>query len=165
MAPIRQAAVSTTRAPGLFATTHWSLVQAAGQTGDGSAARTALEELCRIYWYPVYAYVRRWGHEPEDARDLTQDFFAQLIRDHTVAAADPGRGRFRSFLLGVLKRFLGHARAHAAAQKRGADLAIISWEQDVAEERFAGEAHDPRTPDELFDRRTASRDCGPRSGP
>jgi RNA polymerase sigma-70 factor (ECF subfamily) len=143
------------KTPRLFATTHWSLVKAAGSP-DLPESAVALERLCQAYWFPVYAYVRRWGHGPEDARDLTQDFFAQLLRENTIAAADPDRGRFRSFLLGVLKRFLIHARIHATAQKRGGATIAISWEQDLAEERYAREVRDELAPDELFDRRWAT---------
>lgn len=96
--------------PGLFATTHWSLVLAVRDHADSAdAAAEALGQLCHTYWYPVYAHIRRRGYGAEDARDLTQEFFAQLLRENTVAAADRSRGRFRSFLLGVLKRFLAHA--------------------------------------------------------
>src|SRR5438034_8878217 len=85
-----------------FATTHWSVVLAAGDS-SASAAQPALEQLCRAYWYPLYAFVRRIGHAPADAQDLTQGFFAYLLAHHLVARADPQAGRFRSFLLASLK--------------------------------------------------------------
>jgi RNA polymerase sigma-70 factor (ECF subfamily) len=155
MAQVEQLADRRAKAASLFATTHWSVVQAAGQRSSSDAA-AALEQLCQTYWFPVYAYVRRWGHGAEDARDLTQEFFAQLLRDNTVAAADRERGRFRSFLLGILKRFLTHARAHRTAQKRGGGAMPLSWEQDLAEEKYACEPRDGFAPDELFDRRWAA---------
>lgn len=140
---------------GLFATTHWSLVQVAAQGDDTPETSAALEKLCQAYWYPVYAHVRRRGYSAEDARDLTQEFFLRLLRSHIIDAADPNRGRFRSFLLGVLKRFLADARDIAHAQKRGGGARPISWEQDVAEAKLAREPAEDRSPDQLYDRRWA----------
>lgn len=140
---------------GLFATTHWSLVRAAGQGSESADSSAALETLCQTYWYPVYAHVRRRGYAVEDARDLTQEFFLRLLRAGILDAADPGRGRFRSFLLGVLKRFLSDARDVARALKRGGGRRPISWEQDVAEARLAAEPVDDLSPDQLYDRRWA----------
>jgi len=154
--PDREPPDGARESPGLFATTHWSLVLAAGgRSGPADAAATALGKLCQAYWYPVYAHVRRRGHGAEDARDLTQEFFAQILRENTVAAADRSRGRFRSFLLGVLKRFLAHAAVRAAAKKRGGGVSVVSWEQAAAEERMAQEPRDEDSPDRLFDRRWA----------
>jgi hypothetical protein len=101
-----------------FTTTHWSVVVAAGQR-DSPEAAEALETLCRTYWYPLYAYVRRCGYRPEDAQDLTQDFYAQLLAKDFVARADPLKGRFRSFLLAGLKHLLSHDREKARRLKRG----------------------------------------------
>src|SRR5262245_46577080 len=101
-----------------FAETRWSLVLAAGRGGE-PVAEAALAELCQTYWYPLYAYVRRLGHQPDDARDLTQEFFAQLLAKHYLRAADRERGRFRSFLLTAFRRFLSKQRHQARAQKRG----------------------------------------------
>ncbi len=142
-----------TRRPSQFATTHWSLVQSA-RDPDRPEAAGALEKLCRTYWQPVYAQVRRRGYNDEDARDVTQDFFAQLLRDETLAAADPERGRFRCFLLGVLKRFLVHTRQRAGAQKRGGGREIVSWDQVAAEADAAG-ATPGESPDRAFDRHWA----------
>src|SRR5512145_3072717 len=89
----------------VFATTHWSLVMVAGKS-DTSQATDALEQLCRTYWYPLYAFVRRQGYEAHDAEDLTQDFFARFLAKEYIERADPARGRFRSFLLSCLKNFL-----------------------------------------------------------
>src|SRR2546427_5730017 len=104
--------------PGWFATTHWSVVLAAGQT-TSPQAEEALEKLCRAYWYPLYAYVRRQGHSPHDAQDLTQGFFARLLEKNWVGAADRQKGKFRSFLLSALNHFLGDQRDRANAVKRG----------------------------------------------
>jgi len=100
--------------PPVFGTTHWSVVLAAGRA-DTSRAQDALAKLCGTYWYPLYAYVRRRGYSPHDAQDLTQAFFAQLLERQSFAHADPNRGRFRSFLLGVMNHFLANewTRAHA----------------------------------------------------
>jgi RNA polymerase sigma factor (sigma-70 family) len=103
-----------------FPSTRWTMVLKAGDSGTASAhAFSALAELCQIYWRPLYAFLRRQGYGPEDAQDLTQGFFAQLIETHAYARADREKGRFRSFLLGALKHFLAHTRDHDRAQKRG----------------------------------------------
>src|SRR5689334_7821267 len=88
-----------------FATTHWSVVLAAGE-GDSSHARAALEQLCRTYWYPIYAFVRRQGYGPEEAKDLTQGFFERIITRREFERARPEKGRLRSYLLVALKHFL-----------------------------------------------------------
>ena len=102
----------------MFATTRWSVVLAAGADAS-QAGHDALEQLCRTYWPPVYAYARRSGRSPEDARDLTQGFFTRLIEMGSLSRADPERGRFRSFLLGAFKHFLAHDRDRVQALKRG----------------------------------------------
>src|SRR5215471_17344976 len=91
--------------PGVFATTHWSVVLAAGQE-TSVLSQGALETLCRAYWYPIYVYVRRKGYGPEDAEDLTQEFFSQLISKHLLRRADRDKGKFRTFLLAALDYFL-----------------------------------------------------------
>jgi RNA polymerase sigma-70 factor (ECF subfamily) len=118
-------------------------------------ARTALEQLCRHYWQPLYTYVRRVGHPREEAQDLTQEFFARLLERNTVAKADPARGRFRSFLLGSLKNFLAHEWEKARAQKRGGRVQVIPLEFDTAETRCAPELANTDTPDKIFDRQWA----------
>src|SRR5215510_14860739 len=114
----------TTR-EGLFTSTRWAMVLEAGdsQTPPGEALR-ALSELCRIYWRPIFLFLRRQGSTPEDAQDLTQGFFAHLIESRAYARADPDKGRFRSFLLGALKHFVAHARAHDCRQKRGGGIIL-----------------------------------------
>src|SRR5947209_1596467 len=99
-----------------FTTTHWSVVLAAGR-GDSARASAALEQLCQAYWYPLYAFVRRLGHTPLDAEDLVQAFFARCLEKNYIAAADEAKGRFRSFLLVALKRFLAHELEKVRAQK------------------------------------------------
>jgi RNA polymerase sigma-70 factor (ECF subfamily) len=138
----------------VFATTHWSVVQRAGDPSSPQAAE-ALEELCRTYWYPLYAYVRRRGYGPEDAQDLTQELFARLLQKNSIIGVRRDKGRFRSFLLGALKHLLADELAKAHAKKRGGGQVLISWEQDAAEARFGHEPVDEQSPDRLFDRRWA----------
>ncbi len=137
-----------------FATTHWSVVLAAGG-GQSPQAEAALEELCRMYWYPLYAYVRRRGSAPADAEDLTQDFFAQLLRKNYPARADPNKGRFRTFLLHALTQFLVDQRERVNTLKRGRGLVFISLDDEPPEERYRFEVPDELTPEELFERRWA----------
>jgi RNA polymerase sigma-70 factor (ECF subfamily) len=138
-----------------FRTTHWSVVLAAGRA-DSTTAREALERLCRAYWYPLYAYVRRRGCSPEDAEDLTQAFFARLLQKRWPDAADRGRGRFRSFLLGALKHFLANEWDKAHAQKRGGRVQVVSLDAPSGEERLRQEPEAREaSPDREFDRRWA----------
>src|SRR5512139_954527 len=104
--------------------THWTIVLSAAKRGSPQAAE-ALEKLCRTYWYPLYAYVRRRGYGPDDAQDQTQEFFARLLAKHSIAGADRAKGRFRSFLLGALKHFLADEKERAFAQKRGGGQELI----------------------------------------
>jgi len=134
-------------------TTHWSAVLAAGQTASPRAA-AAMEELCRTYWYPIYAYVRRRGHAVEDAQDLTQEFFARLIGKQWVADANPARGRFRTFLLTALNHFLANEWRNARAAKRGGGRSVISLD-DTTESRYAHEPASDLTPEKLYERRWA----------
>src|ERR1041385_4078513 len=108
-----------------FRTTHWSVVLAAGH-GSSPGAQEALEKLCRTYWSPLYAFVRRRGFNEEDARDLTQGFFQHFLQNNAVSAAEPRDGRFRNFLLLKLKTFLSNQREKAHAQKRGGNATLIS---------------------------------------
>ena len=139
---------------GTFATTHWSVVLAAGE-GDTPQAAAALEKLCRTYWYPIYAYVRRQGHNPEDAQDLTQDFFARLLAKGFPRGAAPERGKFRSFLLASLRHFLVDQHRHADAVKRGGGRRTISLDAGQAEERFRLEPRHESTPEKLYEREWA----------
>lgn len=138
----------------MFATTHWSLVAAAQDPG-GPAARAALADLCRAYWFPVYAYVRRRGHDRHAAEDLTQAFFARLLEKNDLAAADRTRGRFRTFLLTACQHFLANEHDRAAAKKRGGGAAHFPLDFAAAEGRFAREPAAPETPERAFERRWA----------
>lgn len=137
-----------------FVTTHWSMVLAAG-TADTSLARVAMEKLCGAYWYPLYVFVRRLGHPAHDAEDIVQSFFAQLIEKNFVAAADQTKGRFRSFLLIALKRFMANEWHKSRAQKRGGAHAPIALDALTAEERYAIEPAERLTAEQLFERRWA----------
>lgn len=138
----------------LFATTHWSVVLAAGATSN-AGPQEALATLCRTYWFPLYAHVRRRGHDSEDARDLTQGFFEQLLAGRGVGLADPHRGRFRTFLLGALDNFLHNTHRDANALKRGGGREFISLDAQDAEQRLTLEPTDHLSPDREFDRRWA----------
>src|SRR5262245_57881383 len=122
-------------APRVFATTHWSVVLAAGK-GDSPPARRALEMLCRAYWYPIYVFVRRKGHGPDEAQDLTQEFFAQLIAKEHLRLADREKGKFRTFLLAMLGYFLAREWSRAHRQKRGGQFTFLSLDQQRPEERY-----------------------------
>jgi RNA polymerase sigma-70 factor (ECF subfamily) len=137
-----------------FATTHWSIVLAAAREGRPEA-RAALATLCETYWYPLYAYVRRLGHETEEARDLTQGFFAVLLEKRYVKAADRERGRFRSFLLTALKRFLSKERDRAHALKRGGKAGPISLDLGSGDGRYALEPSHDVTAEAIYERRWA----------
>jgi len=137
--------------PGEFVTTHWSMVLAAGETASPQSA-AALEKLCEAYWYPLYAYVRRSGHNPDDAKDLTQEFFARLLERKYLRLADPDRGRFRSFLLTSLKHFLINEWKRANREKRGAGQTFIALDEDLAESRFAAESAENQPPETRYDR-------------
>jgi len=138
---------------GVFATTHWSVVLAA-KDSDSAAAR-ALEQLCRDYWRPIYAYIRRDGRGPADAQDLTQEFLSRFIEKDWLGHLQDRRGKFRSFLLTFLKHFLSDARDRANAQKRGGGLTFISLDELAEEEHHFFEPRDPLTPDQVFERRWA----------
>lgn len=134
-----------------FRTTHWSVVLDVQHQDERHRAR-ALEELCRTYWHPVYAFIRRHGHEPADAQDLTQGFFEHVLERHTFAAASPQKGRFRSFLLGILKNFLGYERRKASALKRGGSMMFVPLESAEDEERLQLDFVHDLTPERLYDR-------------
>ena len=137
-----------------FRTTHWSVVLRAGRESSADSAE-ALEKLCRTYWFPIYAYVRRRVVDPDNAQDLTQEFFARLIGQNLVGLADPERGKFRAFVLTLLKHFLSNHWERERAQKRGGGQVVISLDALPAEERYAVEPAESFTPDQAFDRKWA----------
>jgi RNA polymerase sigma factor (sigma-70 family) len=137
---------------GAFPVTHWSVVLSAGVSGSPQAA-AALETLCRTYWYPLYAYLRRRGHAVEDAKDLTQAFLTRLSQRKYFAHADPSKGRFRSFLLVALNHFLTDEWRQAHAAKRGGGQSFISLDDDTAEGRYRQEPATDETPERIYERR------------
>ena len=139
---------------GVFATTHWSVVLAASPC-DSPQAREALEKLCRTYWYPLYAYVRREGHSPDDAQDLTQEFFARLLARDSLAQVGPQKGKFRSFLLASLRHFLSDQRSLARAAKRGGGAQVLSLDAMEAEGRYRLEAAERLDAEKIYERRWA----------
>jgi RNA polymerase sigma factor (sigma-70 family) len=133
-----------------FPTTHWTLVMRVRE--GGTARQTALEELCGLYWYPIYAFIRRRGFPQQDAEDLTQGFFAKLLHDETFEAANADKGRLRTFLLHSLEHHLVDQHRRQSAIKRGGEQQIIAFEELHAEERYAAEPLDHRDPEWLFTR-------------
>jgi RNA polymerase sigma-70 factor (ECF subfamily) len=137
-----------------FATTHWSVVLAAGQSTDAQASE-ALEQLCRTYWYPLYAYVRREGSSATDAQDLTQEFFARLLEKNYLAQVERQKGKFRSFLLAALRHFLADQRDRARAVKRGGGADCLSLDAQTAEGRYRLEPVDRMDAEKIYERRWA----------
>ena len=141
-----------------FATTRWSLVQAAGGDRDSVSeeeSREALAELCRQYWFPVYAHVRRRESNPAEAEDLTQEFFARLIDNNDLKIADQSRGRFRSFLLTMLDNFVTNEWQKSQTKKRGGDVRHVSIDIDAAESRLQMDPSTSGTAESEFERRWA----------
>lgn len=140
----------------LFATTHWSVVLQSGEAHpDRSTA--ALEQLCRTYWFPLFAFLRRKGYPEEDAKDLTQQFFARLLERKDFQTADARKGKFRTFLLASLTHFLSNERDRAQAAKRGGGKTILSWDSMPPEQFHRYEPATHLAPDKLFDQRWAMR--------
>lgn len=137
---------------GQFRTTRWSVIAAARMGGDSLAARAALESLCRDYWYPLYAFVRRKGHDPAEAEDLVQGFFARLLEKGDLAAVDPRKGRFRSFLLASCTHYLANRADHERALKRGGGRTPLAIDRDDGEGRYAREPWHDLTAERLFER-------------
>src|ERR1700730_12738338 len=136
-----------------FVTTHWSVVLAA--QGESELAREALEKLCRTYWWPLYGFVRRSGHTPEEAQDLTQGFFALFLERRDLDAVRQEKGRLRSYLLVSLKNFLAKARRREMAVKRGEGKALVSLDDLQARERADLQPADTLSADRIYERRWA----------
>jgi RNA polymerase sigma-70 factor (ECF subfamily) len=134
-----------------FATTHWSVILAAADSSSPQHER-ALSTLCRTYWYPLYAYLRRRGYDTHQAEDYTQGFFAAILERQGLRRADPKYGKFRSFLLASLKNFLSDEWDRAQTQKRGGDKKVLSLDLDIAESRYAREPAHHLSPEKLFER-------------
>ena len=139
---------------GAFATTHWSVVLRAGDSASPEAV-SAMECLCRTYWYPLYAFVRRKGYGHEDASDLTQAFFARFLEKRYLRSVDSSLGKFRTFLLTSMTHFLANEWDKSQAQRRGGGCRIVSLDEATADERYQLEPIDRITPELLFERRWA----------
>ena len=139
----------------VFATTHWSVVLEAGD-GSSPQAHAALTRLCQNYWLPVYAFVRKRGHSPEQAQDLTQAFFANFLEKQHVTRADRERGRFRSFVMTSVENFLRNENDRAQAQKRGGGRQLISLDEQDAEARYLCEPTTEMDPAKAFEQRWAA---------
>src|ERR1022692_5106811 len=122
--------------PGVFPRTRWSVVLAARQEASPESA-VALESICRAYWYPLYAYVRRCGQSPHDAQDLTQEFFCRLLEKRWLDSADREKGKLRMFLIGALKHFMSNEWRRASTQRRGGGQAPVQLDTSIAEGRYA----------------------------
>ncbi len=133
-----------------FPTTQWTLVMRVQQSGE--VRQAALEELCRLYWYPIYAFLRRRGYPQHDAEDFTQGFFIKLLAEESLSAVDGSKGRLRTYLLHHLKRHLTDQKRFNGALKRGGGVNTISFDEMRAEERYAHEPQDERDPERLFTR-------------
>jgi RNA polymerase sigma-70 factor (ECF subfamily) len=147
---VRSGSPSDQLGAGDFTTTHWTVVRQA--SGNSPQAVAALETLARAYWYPLYAYVRRKGHNPHDAQDLTQAFFARLLEHGYLQNADRNQGRFRTFLLSSLKNFLINEWKRENRERRGGGQKLLSMDEETAETRFASEPFVEQPPDSLYDR-------------
>jgi RNA polymerase sigma-70 factor (ECF subfamily) len=143
-----------TPGPAQFRTTHWSLVVRATGSEEASS-RQALEQLCRTYWLAVYAFILRRGYATEDAKDLTQAFFARLLEKDWLRSADASKGRFRTFLLTAASRFLGHERERSEALKRGGGQHLFSLDAAKTEPGWVPEPMASGTPEDAFERRWA----------
>jgi RNA polymerase sigma-70 factor (ECF subfamily) len=137
-----------------FVTTHWSVVLDARHK-DSPSSEVALDTLCRAYWYPLYAFVRRQGHSPADAQDLTQEFFARLLEKNYLDSVAREKGRFRTFLLVALKRFLANEWDRTRAQKRGGGAPCLPLDTDLAERLYSVEPAAEFPADRLYERRWA----------
>jgi RNA polymerase sigma factor (sigma-70 family) len=137
-----------------FRTTQWSVVLLSAQS-QAPGSQAALAELCRLYWYPLYGFVRWRGYAPEEAKDLTQGFFLDLLERKTLKRADPQKGKFRSFLLASLRNYLSNEAVRARALKRGGKTEFVHLDMESAEDRYRLEPVDKLTPERIFDARWA----------
>jgi RNA polymerase sigma factor (sigma-70 family) len=156
--PISEHLTDTTASEGWFRTTHWSVVL--GARGDTTTSNAALGSLCKTYWRPLYTFVRRSGYKPEDAQDLTQEFFARLVEKDYLKAVVREKGKFRSFLLMALKRFLANEWDRANRLKRGGGQEIVSLDEQDTEQCYLAEPLDEMSPDKAFDRQWATTVLG-----
>lgn len=155
MPPASGADHSSDTAPRCFVTTHWSVVLAAKQE-PSIATHAALERLCRTYWFPLYAFVRRRGYEEHEAQDLTQEFFARLLGKNYLRAVDRAKGKFRSFLLAAMEHFLANEWRRANAQKRGGRMTFVSINDETAEQPYLQISSPNQSSEKLFEQQWAT---------
>jgi RNA polymerase sigma factor (sigma-70 family) len=146
---------TSAKGAGRFAATQWTMVVAAGNWRENSRTRRAMEELLRVYWFPLYAYARRQGQTPVDAEDIVQGFFTYLLEHDAILTVSQSKGKFRSFLLASLNHYLSNDRDRRKALKRGGANQIFSLDAESAEAKYAAEPSDAMTPDRVFERRWA----------
>jgi len=146
---------SSTGGKGVFQTTRWSLILNSVDV-QAPECRTALSELCKLYWYPLYAFARRSGHDAADAEDLTQSFFLHLLEKEALSRVGPEKGRFRSFLLASFKNHMSVSRHRNHAAKRGGGFQVVSLDEEDAEHRYRLEPAAALTPEKIFDARWAT---------
>src|SRR5512134_1730670 len=154
MPPVCGSEHSSDTSPRCFSTTHWSVVLAAKQE-TSAEADAALERLCKVYWWPLYAFVRRRGHGAHDAQDLTQEFFARLLAKDFLRAVDRSKGKFRSFLLAALEHFLAKEWRRANAQKRGGKFTFVPVDAESAEQQYLQVPAAHLSPQRLFEQQWA----------
>jgi RNA polymerase sigma-70 factor (ECF subfamily) len=154
MTVLERASSASSRRDAVFQSTLWSQVRVAGRS-DAPNARQALEALCRVYWNPIYAFLRRYGHDHHAAKDVTQGFFVYLLEEGLLQKANPERGRFRSYLLGALKFFVSNQQARERALKRGGGVIMVSVDAEAADAQQFSEPSTTMTPERLFDRKWA----------
>jgi RNA polymerase sigma-70 factor (ECF subfamily) len=159
MLPAEATGAFSGQGPGAFATTHWSVVVHAGNSASPEAV-SAMERLCRTYWYPLYVFVRRKGHSHEDASDLTQAFFAKFLEKRYLKSVDASLGKFRTFLLTSMTHFLANEWDKSQSQKRGGGQRVISFDDASAEEHYKLEPVEHTTPETLYERRWAQTVLG-----
>jgi RNA polymerase sigma factor (sigma-70 family) len=140
--------------PAQFRTTHWSVVLQAGKR-DTSEAGDALDRLCRAYWHPIYSFIRRRGYSPDEAKDLVQGFFSDLLRRRGFEQVEPAKGRFRSFLMASVTNYLANEHQRANTQKRGGGRELLSLDAQTEEERYLIEPAHDLSPERLFEQRWA----------
>jgi DNA-directed RNA polymerase specialized sigma24 family protein len=140
---------------GQFANTHWSVVLSAAGKNDSTRARASMEQLCRIYWHPLYYYARREGQSPHDAQDSTQEFFSRLLQNDLLDSVDRTRGRFRSFLIASFRHFMSNERDKARAWKRGGGQVAVPIDTGDAETQYGVELVEQMSAEKIFERRWA----------
>ena len=140
--------------PNRFQTTRWSVVLVSAQS-QAPGTKEAFADLCKLYWYPLYAFIRHRGHSPEDAEDLVQGFFLHLVEHKTLSRVDRSKGKFRSFLLASLQNYLSNEADRARCLKRGGKAEFVHLDLEGAEDRYRLEPVDALTPEKIFDARWA----------